>query len=57
MTTKILNTRSIKLQLIIGFGYWKDVYKKERVGMNGVTHNFIVPFVLIQWGYLIAEIE
>lgn len=57
MTTKILKTKSIKVQPIIGFGYWKDVYKKERVGMNGVTHNFIIPFVRMQWGYLIAEIE
>jgi hypothetical protein len=57
MKIKILNTRHIKIQPIIGFGYWKDIYKKEKEGINGVTHNFIIPFIRIQWGYLIAEIE
>jgi hypothetical protein len=37
---------------IIGFGYWKDIYHKELIGIEGVMHNFILPFVRWQWGYL-----
>lgn len=55
MGRRILKTRHLKLCPIIGFGYWKDVYLKESVGMEGVTHNFIFPFVRIQWGFLVAE--
>jgi hypothetical protein len=57
MTQKILKTRYFKFCPVIGFGYWKDVYLKEKLGMEGVTHNFILPFIRIQWGYLVAEKE
>ena len=33
MKIKILNTRHIKIQPIIGFGYWKDIYKKENINV------------------------
>jgi len=43
------------MQLNLGDGYWKDVYKKENIGIDGMTHNLIIPFIRLQWGYL--EIE
>ena len=54
MSAKI-KTFTIKLQLIFGIGYWKDIYKKDRVGLEGLTHNLVIPFIRIQWGYLIYE--
>jgi hypothetical protein len=42
----------VKFCLIIGFGYWKDVYKKDIVGIEGVAHNFVLPFLRMQYGYL-----
>jgi hypothetical protein len=57
MTRHILKTRHFKFCPVIGCGYWKDVYLKEKIGMEGVTHNFILPFIRIQWGYLVAEKE
>lgn len=57
MTRHILKTRHFTFCPIIGFGYWKDVYLKEKIGMEGVTYNFILPFIRIQWGYLVAEKE
>lgn len=57
MTTKIVKTKHLKLQPIIGFGYWKDIYKIEEVGINGISHNVIIPFVRIQWAYLIAQYD
>jgi len=52
---KKLKINHIKLCPIIGLGYWKDVYSKESIGIDGVAHNVIMPFVRIQWGYLISE--
>jgi hypothetical protein len=52
---RILKTRHINICPVVGFGYWKDVYVKERLGIEGVTHNVILPFLRIQWGYLVAE--
>jgi hypothetical protein len=57
MKTQKIKTRSIKLKPIIGIGYWKDVYIKEKVGMTGVIHHLIIPFVRLRWGYLEAEME
>jgi hypothetical protein len=51
----ILRTRHLKLCPVIGFGYWKDAYVKEKIGIEGITHNFILPFIRIQFGYLIVE--
>lgn len=51
MTKTILKTRSIKIQPIFGFGYWKDIFKEE-TGFNGHSHNFVLPFVRIQYGEL-----
>lgn len=47
-----LKIRYLKLCPVIGFGYWKDVYLKQKSGINGVTHNFILPFIRIQLGYI-----
>jgi len=44
-----MKTFHIKLAPIIGIGYWKDVYE---VIPGGYTHNIILPFVRIQFGYL-----
>jgi len=38
---------------IIGIGYWKDTYTKELCGLSGVTHNIIILFIRIQFGYLL----
>jgi len=40
---------------VIGFGYWKDEYDKKKLGIEGVAHNIIIPFVRFQWGYLVIE--
>ena len=55
MTKHIIKSRYIKFCPVIGIGYWKDIYLKEEIGMGGVAHNFVLPFIRIQWGYL--EIE
>jgi hypothetical protein len=57
MKTHILKTRHFKFCPIIGFGYWKDVYTKEVSGVEGVAHNFILPFIRIQRGYLKGIID
>jgi hypothetical protein len=57
MTRHILKTRHFKICLVIGCGYWKDAYLKDNIGIEGVTHNLILPFLRIQWGYLVAEKE
>jgi hypothetical protein len=55
MTRQILKIKYFKLCPIIGCGYWKDVYKKENTGTEGVVYNFILPFIRIQLGYLVIE--
>lgn len=50
-TSKRLLIRHFNLSPVIGIGYWADVYD-GRLGFKGVTRNFILPFVRIQWGYL-----
>lgn len=57
MEQKMIKMRSIKINPIIGIGYWKDVYKKDKVGIEGVAHNFIIPFIRIQLSYFIVEIN
>lgn len=52
---KILTTKYIKFCFVFGIGYWKDVYKKEDLGLDGEAYNIILPFIRIQWGYLITE--
>lgn len=49
--SKRLLIRHFNFAPIIGFGYWADVYDGS-LGFKGVTHNFILPFVRIQWGFL-----
>lgn len=44
-----MKLRHIKIAPIIGFGYWKDIYD---VLPGGYTHNIILPFLRIQFGYL-----
>lgn len=41
----------IKFCPVIGFGYWKEVYKFP---FQGHTHNIIAPFLRIQFGALSA---
>jgi len=48
--TKTLNSRHIKLCPVIGFGYWKDDFNLANV--RGYTHNIIIPFIRIQWGFI-----
>lgn len=50
-----INTSHFNFCPLIGFGYWKDIYKKEKIGMDGLTHNIILPFMRIQWGFLVVE--
>lgn len=50
-----VRTNSIKLCPVIGFGYWKDIYRKQTIGIDGVAHNIILPFIRAQFGYLIAD--
>lgn len=47
-----MKIRYIKIAPVIGFGYWKDVYRAPQLGITGLTHNIVLPFVRIQWGYL-----
>jgi hypothetical protein len=51
----LLLIRHFRIAPIIGFGYWKDTYLKEVHGISGVAHNFILPFIRIQWGYLLKD--
>ena len=47
---KIFN---FKFCFVVGLGYWKDYYfQDEIVGINGVINTLIVPFVVLQWGYV-----
>ena len=46
---KCIIISSIKFGWFIGFGYWKDVYKNP---FDGLTHNILLPFVRIQYGFL-----
>jgi len=57
MKRNILKIRHFKICPVIGFGYWKEVYLKETLGVAGITHNFILPFIRIQYGYLVIEIK
>jgi len=52
---KKLKIKHLKLIPVIGIGYWKDVYKKEELGIGGVTHHVIILFVLITFGYLVLD--
>ena len=49
---KEIETVYIRLVFVIGLGYWKDVYEKEKTGLKGEIYNLILPFVRIHWGYL-----
>lgn len=49
---KKLNIASVSFVLVIGFGYWKDTYRKEVTVFNGNVHYLLIPFMLIRWGYL-----
>lgn len=46
---KIVYLRSITFQPIIGIGAWKDVYKKDNCGIDGVAWNIILPFIRMQF--------
>jgi len=39
---------------VIGFGYWKEVYTAP---FEGHTHNIVIPFLRIQFGYLILPCD
>lgn len=45
-------TRNFTFALIFGFGYWRDSYSEKKIGIGGIQHNLILPFMKIQWGYL-----
>lgn len=57
MKIHILKIKHFKFCPVIGFGYWKDVYLKKEVGVDGITHNFILPFIRIQWGYITTNTQ
>lgn len=45
-----MKIKHFKFAPVIGFGYWKDIYK---LGMSeGYCHNIILPFVRMQIGQL-----
>jgi len=46
-------TSSFKLAPIIGFGFWRDVYNEKLIGIGGISNNLILPFIRIQWGFLL----
>jgi len=50
--TKRLKTFKFDPRLIIGLGYWKVIYSTDIHEISGITHNLILPFIHIQWGYL-----
>lgn len=50
-------TKIIKVSPVIGFGYWMDTYKEEVLGVYGIAHNILLPFLRIQWGYLSANVD
>lgn len=49
---KHMKIRVVKIAPIIGFGYWKDIYTPTLIGLEGVAHNIILPFLRIQVGYI-----
>jgi hypothetical protein len=49
---KNVKIKYVKFYCVFGFGYWKDVYQKELIGISGVAYNFIVPFCRIQIAFL-----
>ena len=46
-------TSHISIAPIIGLGFWRDFYDEKKLGIGGVTNNLIIPFIRIQWGYLL----
>lgn len=55
MNQQTLKIRHVKLCPVIGLGFWRDVYVKEETGIEGFTHNFILPFIRIQLGYFVIQ--
>ena len=52
-----LKIRNYNFTPVIGLGYWRDVYKPDATGFEGVTHNFILPFFRISVGHLIKSVK
>lgn len=50
---KVIKDNYVRFCPVIGLGYWKDIYKAEECGMDGVSHNIILPFVRLQFGFLL----
>lgn len=46
-------TSHFSIAPIIGFGFWRDFYDEKKLGIGGLTNNLILPFIRIQWGYLL----
>lgn len=55
--SKKIKLSHIKFCPIVGFGYWADKYKEDEIGIGGITHNIILPFIRIQFGYLISTMQ
>lgn len=55
MQKHVLKTFHFKFCMVFGIGYWKDIYPKEELGIGGVAHNLVFPFIRVQWGYLDLE--
>lgn len=51
---KKVHTFHWKLAPIIGFGYWKDVYDYEKLGLGGEVNNLIILCLRFQWGFLLV---
>lgn len=49
---KVIKLKSIKIQPIIGIGVWKDVYKKDKCGIDGIAWNIVIPFIRMQFAVL-----
>lgn len=49
---KKIKVHNVQFIFVIGLGYWKDVYIKDKCNHSGVVHNVILPFIRIGWGYL-----
>jgi len=52
---KSIKVNSIVFGFIFGFGYWKNVYSKEKTGIEGYSHNIILPFMVIQLATLFYD--
>lgn len=50
---KKLKFSTIKIQPVLGIGYWKHIYEQEKCGVDGVAHNIMLLCFVMQFGFLI----